>query len=169
MPGSASLFHRPGARIAWLGGGGGRNKFWGGHEKFIYVNSRGARGHEKFNKVKTKKRSEFQRDFLAKFRNSNGFSGRKQVISKKQKKKKGLHPKNFMKSGVSPQKLRKYRWIASISVNFFGAHSSLGRAQISFGGGHKQSFEGAQPRNSPPWRRVCSSTCMLYYNLITQF
>ena len=30
------------------GGGGGRNKFGGGHGKFIYVNSRGARGHEKF-------------------------------------------------------------------------------------------------------------------------
>ena len=36
---------RPDARIARLGGG--RNKFCG-HEKFFYVNSRGAREHEKF-------------------------------------------------------------------------------------------------------------------------
>ena len=39
---------------------------------------------------------------------------RKQVISKK----KGLHPKNVMKSGVSPQKLRKYRWQTSIWASF---------------------------------------------------
>ena len=29
-------------------GGGGRDKFWGGHEKFMYVTLRAARGHEKF-------------------------------------------------------------------------------------------------------------------------
>ena len=40
-----SSHRRPGARIAWLGG---RYKFEKGQEKFIYVNSRGARGHEKF-------------------------------------------------------------------------------------------------------------------------
>ena len=39
-----------------------------------------------------------------------------------------------MKSGVSPQKLRNYGWITPISVNFLGAQSSLGDAQILFGG-----------------------------------
>ena len=39
-------------------------------------------------------------DFSAEIGNSGGFSGREQVISKK----KGLHPKNVMKSRVSPQK-----------------------------------------------------------------
>ena len=40
--------HRPGARIAWLGG---QKQILDGHEKFIYVNSREARGHEKFIQV----------------------------------------------------------------------------------------------------------------------
>ena len=74
-----------------------------GHEKFIYVNLRGARRHEKFmdqiNKVKTKgiflPKSEIQTFFPAENRCSP--------------KKKDLHPKNVMKSGVSPQKIRKYR------------------------------------------------------------
>ena len=44
--------------------------------------------------------SKIARDFPAEIGNSSGFSGRKQMISKK----KGLHPKNVMKSGVSPQK-----------------------------------------------------------------
>ena len=46
-----------------------------------------------------------------------------------------------MKSGVSPQKLRKYRWWASICTPVAlsllissGARSSLGGAQFSFGG-----------------------------------
>ena len=34
-------------------------------------------------------------------------------------------------------------------VNFFGAQSSLGEEQFSFGG-HTQSFGGARPRNAPP-------------------
>ena len=49
-------------------GGGDRNKFWGGHEKFTYVNSRGPReiypSLDQMNKVKTK--------------DSKGFSGRNQ-------------------------------------------------------------------------------------------
>ena len=79
---------RPCARIAWLGG----------HEKFIYVNSKGARGHEKFIPVWikwTRWRPKIKRDFPSEIRNSNCFSGPKQVISKK-KGKKGLHPNNVM-------------------------------------------------------------------------
>ena len=66
-----------------------------------------------------------------------------------------------MKSGVSPQKLRKYLWQtptwASIctpvapSLLISSGHSPrLGGAQFNFRlGGHKQSFGGAQPRNAP--------------------
>ena len=57
-----------------------------------------------------------------------------------------------MKSGVSPQKLRKYRWQTPIwtSICTQVAPSLL----ISSGhsphlGGHKQSFGGARPRNAP--------------------
>ena len=129
------------------------------------------------------------RDFPTEIRNSNGFSGRKQVISKKktslhwnsegfsgrnqifkrffrpktgdlqkQNKKKVFNPKNIMKSGVSPQKLRKYRrqtpiW-ASICTSV--APSPL----LSSGnsprlGGHNFRLGWARPRNAPPWRRAC--------------
>ena len=63
-----------------------------GHEKFICVNSRGARGNEKFIPVWikwTRWRTKIQRDFPAEIRNSNVFSGRKQVIPPPPKK--GLH------------------------------------------------------------------------------
>ena len=49
-------------------------------------------------------------------------------------KKKGPYPKNFMKSSVSPQKLREYGWITPISVNFLGAQSSLGGHTFRLGG-----------------------------------
>ena len=67
---------------------GGAELNFGGHEKFIYVNLRGAQGHEKFITVWIKWRRwrpKNQRDFPAEIGNSSGFSGRKQVISKKKK------------------------------------------------------------------------------------
>ena len=110
-------------------------------------------------------------------RNSNGFSGRKQVISKKKKKykrlywnskgfsgqnlkfkqffqkkkkKKGLQPQNVTKSGVSPQKIQKYRWHTPIwaSICTPVAPSLL----ISSGksprlGGNNFHLGGAQPVN----------------------
>ena len=45
-------------------------------------------------------------------------------------------------------------------INFFGAQSSLGEAQLSFGG-HKQSFGGARPGNAPPWRRAWNPVASL--------
>ena len=79
--------------------------------------------------------------------------------------KKGLHPKNVMKSSVSPQKLQKYRWQtpiwASISTQVapnllisLGHSPRLGKAQFSFGGAQAVIWGGARPRNAPPWRRV---------------
>ena len=117
-------------------------------------------------KKKKKVFPEIQRDFPAEIRNSNAFSGRKQVISKKKKKKKrkGLHPKNVMKSGVSPQKLRKYRWQTPIwasictpiapSLVVSSGHSYRLGGTIFVWGRHKQSFGGVRPRNAPPWRRA---------------
>ena len=63
--------------------------------------------------LKKKVFTEILRDFPAQIRNSNGFSGQKQVISKK----KGLHLKNVMNSGVSSEKLRKYRWQTPIRAS----------------------------------------------------
>ena len=117
--------------IVWLGGGGGgRKKFLGAREVYLCVNSRGARGHEKFIPVwitwtrweakiqkgfsgwnrkfkrffrpktgdfqkKKKKRSSpnLQGIFRPISGNSSGFSGRKQVISKKKNKKKNVFSK----------------------------------------------------------------------------
>ena len=92
-------------------GGEGRNKFCGAREVYLceFERGTGAReiypGLDQMNNVKTKD----SKGFFGEIGNSSGFSGRKQVISKKRKKK-GIHPKNVMKSGVSPQKLRIYRW-----------------------------------------------------------
>ena len=84
---------RPGTRIDdW--GGGGRNKFWGAREVYLCEFERETQAREiypsldQMNKVKIKKKkvfTEIQRDFLVEIRNSTGFSGRKQVISKKKR------------------------------------------------------------------------------------
>ena len=99
--------------------------------------------------LKKKVFTNIPKDFSTEITNSNGLSGRKQVISKK---KKGLHPKYVMKSGVSPQKLQKYRWQTPIwaSICIPVAPSLL----ISSGhcprlGGHKQSFGGHGPEMPP--------------------
>ena len=116
---------------------GGAETNFGGHEKFNYVNWRGAReicpSLDQMNKVKTKN----SEGFSGCNQKLKRFSGRRQVISKKKglhwnskwfsgrnqkfkrffrpklgdlpPPKKGLHPKSIVKSGVSPQKLRKYR------------------------------------------------------------
>ena len=119
---------RPGARIAWLGGGAEIN--FGGHEKFVYEDSRGARGHEKFvyedsrgareiysnvdqtKKVKTKKKSysvqKFPQILVILLSSQNSCDFPRILTWRTKKKKKGFRPKSFLKSGVSPQKLRKY-------------------------------------------------------------
>ena len=98
---------------------GGAELNFGGHEKFIYVNLRGAQGHEKFIPVWIKWRRwrpKNLRDFPAEIGNSSGFSGRKQVISKK---KKGLHPKN----PVSVHKIYENTSVADTSLGL-NLHSS---------------------------------------------
>ena len=89
---------------------------------------------------------EIARDFPAEIANSSVFSGRKQVISKKKK--------------TSPSQKRHKIWCQSTKhtnldldlrsrspdpVNFFGAQSSLGEAQFSFGGTQALSWGGTAP------------------------
>ena len=99
-------------------------------------------------------------------KNSEGFSGRNQKFKRffrpktSDLPKKSLHPKNVVKSGVSPQKLQKYRWQTPIwaSICTPVAPSLLISSEHSPRlGGHKQSFGRARPRNAPLWRRVCSA------------
>ena len=105
---------------------------------------------------------EIVRDFPAQIGNSSGFSGRKQVISKKKKRS-------------SSQKCHEIRCQFTKSTNitlantnlgldlhsnspepviFFEAQSSLGGAQFSFGGAQAVIWGGTVPV-CPPWRRVC--------------
>ena len=134
-------------------------------------------------KKKKKVFSKFARDFPADIGNSSGFSGRKQVISKKKTKKKcllqickrfsgqnrkfkrffrpksgglqtkktekGLHPKNVMKSGVSPQKTPIWAPICTPvapSLLISPGHSPCL-------GGTSSHLGGTAPV-CPPWRRV---------------
>ena len=98
-------------------------------------------------------KSQIQAVFPAEIANSSGFSGRKQVISKK----KGLHSKNVTKSGVSPQKTLIWTSICAPeapSLLISSGHSPrLGGHNFRLRG-HKQSVGGARSRYAPPWRRV---------------
>ena len=93
--------------------GGGRNKFWGGTRSlFIYIRE-GTVAREiyysvdQMNKVKTKKKV-----FNSKI--STNSSYRLKILAifhelfREDQRKKGLRPKTFIKSGVSPQQFRKY-------------------------------------------------------------
>ena len=87
--------------------------------------------------------------------------------------KKGLHPKYVMKSGVSPQKLPKYRWqtpiwasictpVAPSLLSSSGHSPRLRGAQFSFGGhGPGMPPRGAESGNvytTLPFWQYCSST-----------
>ena len=103
-----------------------------------------------------KKRSslEIQRDFPAEILNFKQFF---QPKTGDLQKKKGLHPKNVMKSGVSSQKVQKYRWQIPIWASI--CTPVLPSLLISLGhnprlGGHKQSIGGGTAPEFPPWRRA---------------
>ena len=87
----------------------------------------------------------FARDFLAKIGNSGVFSGRKQVISKK-KRSSSEKRREIRSQSIKNVNLGLDLHSSSPeSVNFFGAQSSLGRAQFSLGGTSSH-LEGARPR-----------------------
>ena len=136
--------------------GGAEINFWGAREVYLREFERGTGAREiyfslvQMNKVKIK--------------NLEGFSCRNQKFKRffrpktgDLQKKKGLHPKNVIKSGV----IRKYRWQTSIwaplctseapDLLIFSEHSPRLGGEHNFRlGGHKQSFGGARPRNAPP-------------------
>ena len=119
-----------------------------------------------------------------KTRNSEGFSGRNQKFKRffrpkagDLQKQKGLHPKNVMKSGVSPQKLQKYRWQTPIwasictpvapSPLISSGHSLRLEGHNFRLGGHKQSFGGhcpemPPPRGAGPVAKRCKAEVLLY-------
>ena len=103
----------------------------GGTRSLFCVNSKGAReiypGLDQRNEVRCK--------------NSKGFSGRNRKFkwffrpkTGDLQKKKGLHPKNRCKSTKNTNLGLDLRSKSPKPINFFGAHSSLGGAQFSFGG-----------------------------------
>ena len=124
-------------------------------------NSEGFSGrNQKFKRFFRPKTGDLQKKGL--HGNSGEFSGRNpefQTVFPAENggspKKEGLHPKNVMKSGASPQKLQKYRWQTPIWASICSpvAPSLL----ISLGhsprlGGHNFHFGGARPQNAAPWR-----------------
>ena len=82
---------------------GGQKWILGEHEKFIYVNLRVW--------IKRKRWRRKKKIFSSKIFTNSGFHLKILRFSTnpkaKTKKKKGLRPQRFMKSGVSPEKLRK--------------------------------------------------------------
>ena len=139
-------------------------------------NSEGFSGrNQKFKRFFQLRRQSQKKRSPLKFRE---FSGRNQKFKQFFRpktgdlKKKGSHPKNVMKSGVSPQ---KYRWQtptwASIctpvapSLLISSGHSpSLGGHKQSFGGhGHGMPSRGAGPANRQS-RSVCLFYCLHFLN-----
>ena len=140
----------------------------GGHEIFIlceFEKGTGAReihrSLDQINKVRSKNseifrpKSEIQVVFPAEIGNSSGFSGRNQVISEK-KKRSSFQKRHKIrcKSTKNTNLDLDLRSRSPEHVNFFGAQSSLGEAQFSFGGAQAVSWGGTAPV-CPPWRQVC--------------
>ena len=100
------LWTRPSARIAWLRRS--RNKFWGGRRSFFMWIREGHGGTRNLSQSGSNKEGEdqkFRRIFRLQSKIETFFRPKTGDLQKK-----GLHPKNIIKSGVIPQKLRKYRW-----------------------------------------------------------
>ena len=100
--------------------------------------------------------TEIQRDFAAEIRNSNSFSGRKQVISKKRKRSSSQKCHEIRCQSTKITKIPLANTILGLDlhssspepVNFFGAQSSVGGAQFSFGVAQAIIW-GARPGNAP--------------------
>ena len=99
--------NRPGARIAWLGG---QKEILGGHEKSILCEFERGTGPQEIYPCLDQRNKVW-------CENSKGFSGRKQVISKKKKKKRpslkfqGIFQVAFpTKSRWPPRKKKGLRW-----------------------------------------------------------
>ena len=94
--------------------GEGRNKFEGGvREVYLCEFERGMGAREIYssvdqtNKVKTKKKGLQFKNFYKFWSSSQNSCDFSRILKCGTKKRRGFCPKSFMKSGVSPQKLRK--------------------------------------------------------------
>ena len=108
------------------------------------VRSKTSKGFSGRNQMISKKKkkvfTEIARDFPAEIRILSGFSN-----TCSPKKKKGFHPKNFIKSGVSSQKT--LIWISICAPEATSLLTSSGHSPRL--GGHKQSV-GGHGRGLPP-------------------
>ena len=128
-------------------------------------NSKGFSGRKQVISKKRKKNvvTEIQRDFAGEIRNSNSFSGRKQVISKKRKRSSSQKCHEIRCQSTKITKIPLANTILGLDlhssslepVNFFGAQSSVGGAQFSFGRAQAVIW-GARPRNASLWLRACA-------------
>ena len=144
----------------------------GGHGKFIYVNSRGARGHEKFIPVwikrtrwrpKNKKKGLQFKNFHKFWSSSQKFCDFSRILKCRTKKKRSSSQK-FYEIRCESTKIMKIRAVntnlgvlgldllsnSPEPVNFFGAQSSLRGAQFSFGGAQAVIWGGTAPECPPP-------------------
>ena len=122
--------------------------------------------------------TEIARDFPAEIGNSSGFSGRKQVIfkSKKRSSSQKRH-KIWCQSTKNTNLDLDLRSRSTEPVNFFGAESSLARAQFSSGGGGCTSSQlgehgpGMPPRGagSVPECRLTASTPLFCFTGIDYY
>ena len=102
-------FTAAGRRQDSVTGGGGRNKFWGAQKLYLCKFKRGTGAREIYASVNQTKKI-----FSSKISTNSCY--RLKILAifheflsvDQKKKKKGLRPRNYMKSGVSPQQLRKY-------------------------------------------------------------
>ena len=163
---------RPGARIAWLKGGG-RNKFWGGTRSLLMWIREGHGGTRNlFQCGSTEKCEDQKKVFNSKMSTNSGCRLKMlaifhEFLSEDQKKRSSS--KKFCESRCESTKIRKIRAVNTnlgVSgldlhsknpkpVNFFAAQSSLGEgAQFSFGG-HNHSFGGHGPGMLPVAPGLC--------------
>ena len=116
----------------------------GGQERFIHVNSRGDGGTRNLFQCRANEQGEDQKKKGLQFKNLTNSGYRHKILAIfheffGEDQKKGLRPKSFMKSAVSPQKLRKIPiWEFQASICTPIAPSLL------ISSGHSPRFGGAQ-------------------------
>ena len=162
---------------------GGAEINFGGHEKFIYVNSRGRGGTRSLFECGSNEKGEDQKKEGLQYKNFHKFWLPSQNSCKfftnfevKTKKKKGSSSLKFYEIRCKSTKITKKQFLlvnfravntnlgvlgldlhssSPGPVNFFGAQSSLGGGHNFRLGGHKQSFGGGMAPECPsPWRRA---------------
>ena len=175
-----TVFARPGARIAWLGGGGGAEiNFGGAREVYLYEFEGGTGAREVYlsvDQTKKVKKGQKKRSSVKKFPQILVVVSKFLRFSTNSwwRPKKRSSSQNFYEILCESTKITKKQFFLANSravntnlrvlgldlpsgspelVNFFGAQSSLGGAQFSFEGAQAVIW-GARPWNASPWRRA---------------